>query len=120
MTRARGWSRGPAHDHRLVGVSRRSGNRLLLDRALHAAGARVTWAYETEHLSSGLGLVEAGLGVAVVPRLALPRGRHPVLVARPIGRPVVERAAGILLRQGASLSPGAQACMALVEERMAA
>jgi DNA-binding transcriptional LysR family regulator len=65
-------------DERLVGVSRRSGNRLILDRALLPRGINPHWLYEAEHLSTSLGLVEAGLGVAVVPRLALPRGAHPV------------------------------------------
>ena len=85
---------------RLVGVSRRSGNRLILDRALLPRGINPNWQYETEHLSTSFGLVEAGLGVAVAPRLALPRGTHPVLVTRPVVDPLVERATGLLTRRG--------------------
>ncbi|MFC3125283.1 LysR family transcriptional regulator [Pseudoroseomonas globiformis] len=103
----------------LVGVSRRSGNRLILDRALLPRGIQPNWHYEAEHLSTSLGLVEAGLGVAVVPRLALPRGPHPVLVARTLTDPVIERATGVALRRGASPAPAARALLDLLEGRMA-
>ena len=103
---------------RLVGVSRRSGNRLILDRALLPRGINPNWRYEAEHLSTSLGLVEAGLGVAVVPRLALPRGVHPVLVARPLVDPLVERATGIVLRRGAEPAPAARTLLDLLTERL--
>jgi DNA-binding transcriptional LysR family regulator len=103
---------------KLVGVSRRSGNRLILDRALLPHGIVPAWHYEAEHLSTSLGLVEAGLGVAVVPRLALPREAHPVLVARPLREPEVDRATGLLLRRGAEPGPAARALMDLLEAGM--
>jgi len=105
---------------RLVGVSRRSGNRLILDRALLPHGIAPAWHYEAEHLSTSLGLVEAGLGVAVVPRLALPREVHPVLVARPLHDPRVDRATGLLLRRGSAPGPAARALIALLEKGMRA
>ncbi|MCQ4159262.1 LysR family transcriptional regulator [Roseomonas sp. GC11] len=105
---------------KLVGVSRRSGNRLILDRALLPQGIRPNWHYEAEHLSTSLGLAEAGLGVAVVPRLALPRSPHPVLVARPLEAPRIERATGLVLRRGSSPAPATRALLDLLERRMAA
>jgi DNA-binding transcriptional LysR family regulator len=102
----------------LVGVSRRSGNRLILDRALLPRGIQPNWHYEAEHLSTSLGLVEAGLGVAIVPRLALPRDPHPVLVARPLTDPSIERATGVVLRRGAVPGPAARALLDLLERRM--
>jgi DNA-binding transcriptional LysR family regulator len=105
-------------DEPLVGVSRRSGNRLILDRALLPRGIQPTWRYEAEHLSTSLGLVEAGLGVAVVPRLALPRDPHPVLVARPLTDPSIDRATGVVLRRGAVPGPAARALLDLLERRM--
>lgn len=104
---------------RLVGVSRRSGNRLILDRALLPRNIRPAWRYETEHLSSCLGLVEAGLGIAVVPRLSLPRGAHPVLVARGLVDPLIERVTGLILRRGLAPAPAAQALLDLLAERLA-
>jgi DNA-binding transcriptional LysR family regulator len=106
-------------DERLVGVSRRSGNRLILDRALLPRGINPHWLYEAEHLSTSLGLVEAGLGVAVVPRLALPRGAHPVLVARPLVDPLVERRTGVVLRRGSEPAPAARALLDLLADRLA-
>ena len=103
---------------RLVGVSRRSGNRLILDRALLPRGIQPNWHYEAEHLSTSLGLVEAGLGVAVVPRLALPRSPHPVLVSRPLEEPRVERVTGLVMRRGASPGPAARALLDMLERRM--
>ena len=105
---------------RLVGVSRRSGNRLILDRALLPAGIRPNWHYEAEHLSTSLGLVEAGLGVAVVPRLALPRDPHPLLVSRPLHDPAVDRATGLVLRRGSTPGPAARTLMDLLERGMRA
>ena len=104
---------------RLVGVSRRSGNRLILDRALLPRNISPAWRYETEHLSSSLGLVEAGLGIAVVPRLALPRGAHPVLVARALVDPLIERTTGLILRRGFAPAPAAQALLELLVGRLA-
>ena len=105
---------------RLVGVSRRSGNRLILVRALLPAGIRPNWHYEAEHLSTSLGLVEAGLGVAVVPRLALPRDPHPLLVSRPLHDPAVDRATGLVLRRGSTPGPAARTLMDLLERGMRA
>ena len=51
---------------RLITVSRDSGNRTLLDNALSAEGIRLNSFYEVQHLSTSLGLVESGLGVAIL------------------------------------------------------
>ncbi|SEQ64725.1 LysR substrate binding domain-containing protein [Pseudomonas lutea] len=56
-----------------------------------------------------LGMVEAGLGIAAVPAMALPAGHHPVLTSVPLIDPVVERHVGIIKRRGRALSPAAAA-----------
>ncbi|EHM01299.1 LysR substrate binding domain protein [Acetobacteraceae bacterium AT-5844] len=118
LAKKRGLKWADLHNETLVGVSRRSGNRLILDRALLPRGIQPNWRYEAEHLSTSLGLVEAGLGVAVVPRLALPREAHPVLVARPLADPKIERATGVMLRRGAVPGPAARALLDLLKRRM--
>ena len=95
-------------DHPLITVSRSSGNRLLLDGALVKAGLNLAWSFEVNHLSTSLGLVEAGLGVSVLPRLATPQLPHPILVTRKISNPTVSRTLGILRRQGLTLPPATQ------------
>lgn len=65
------------------------------------------WTYEVTHLSTSLGLVEAGLGISVLPKMATPQGDHPFLVTRPIQDPEVSRTIGVVRRRGGSMSPAA-------------
>ena len=48
--------------YRFITVGRLSGNRIILDAALAGLQVRPRWFYEVQHLSTSLGLVEAGLG----------------------------------------------------------
>jgi DNA-binding transcriptional LysR family regulator len=91
----------------LIGVSRNSGNRMILDNALAASKIGLNWFYEVNHLSTSLGLVEAGLGISVLPRLATPQSKHPLIVSIPIKEPVVSRTIGIVERRSGRLSPAA-------------
>jgi DNA-binding transcriptional LysR family regulator len=91
-----------------ITVGRQSGNRLIMDLGLANSEWRPKWSYEVQHLSTSLGLVEAGLGVAALPRLAMPRGPHPVLVSRPLVNPVLSRTMGLIRRRSHRLSPAAQ------------
>jgi DNA-binding transcriptional LysR family regulator len=94
--------------HPLVVVDRSSGNRTLLDGALARHNLKLNWFYEVTHLNTSLGLVEAGLGISVLPRLATPQDEHPFLVTRPIVNPVVSRTIGIVQRRSSALSPAAE------------
>jgi DNA-binding transcriptional LysR family regulator len=95
-------------------VARESGNRLLLDLALTEVPVRPRWFCEVRHVSSLVSLVEAGLGVAAVPRLAMPVGAHPTLVSIPLVEPTIERTVGLIRRRGRVLSPAAQQLYDLV------
>jgi DNA-binding transcriptional LysR family regulator len=92
----------------LVAVSRASANRMLLDATLVRAGVRLSWSYEVTHLSTSLGLVEAGLGISVLPKLATPQNEHPIIVTRPIGKPEVSRTIGVVRRRGGRLAPATE------------
>jgi DNA-binding transcriptional LysR family regulator len=105
--------------HRFITVGRLSGNRIILDAALAGLPVRPRWFYEVQHLSTSLGLVEAGLGVAAVPKLAAPTGPHAVLVVRPLVDPVVTRIMGIIHRHGTTLSPAAQQFHRILKDRWA-
>ena len=91
-----------------MAVSRTSGNRIMLDAALVRAGVSLSWSYEVTHLSTSLGLVEAGLGISVLPKLATPQGDHPIIVTRPIRNPEVSRTIGVVRRRGGRLAPAAE------------
>ena len=51
---------------RLITAGQQSGNMRLLERALHGIDWRPETAYEIDHLTTSLGLVTAGLGIAVL------------------------------------------------------
>jgi DNA-binding transcriptional LysR family regulator len=63
---------------------------------------------ETRHVTTMLGLIEAGLGVAAVPSMAMPMRDHPILTSVPLVDPVVTRRVGIVRRRGRPLAPAAQ------------
>lgn len=92
----------------LIGVSRASGNRMILENALARTGTRLAFQYEVNHLTTSLGLVERGLGLSVLPRLATPPGDHPTIVVKQISDPVVQRTIGLVERRTVRLSPAAQ------------
>ncbi len=91
----------------LIGVSQRSGNRDVVEQALANSGVQLDWFFEVNHLSTSLGLVEAGLGASVLPRLATPPGEHPTLAIIPLVEPCVSRKIGIVERRDGRLSPAA-------------
>ncbi|MEY8709786.1 LysR family transcriptional regulator [Mangrovibacter phragmitis] len=95
-------------DAKLIGVRRSSGNRLLIDSALESLEWKPNWFYEVRHLSTSLGMVEAGLGVAVVPKLAMPMEEHHTLVSRPLVDPVIRRTLGLVLKRGNTMSTAAE------------
>jgi len=100
------WSQLSEYDY--IAVSRTSGNRLLLDQALVGVQGLPQSIYETQHVTTMLGLVEAGLGVAAVPSMAMPGADHPLLLSVPLVEPIVTRKIGLIRRRGRSLSPAAQ------------
>lgn len=100
------WAELGEYDYMTVGKA--SGNRMLLDLALGNIPTRPQWYCEVRHVTTLVGLVEAGLGIAAVPRLAMPPGEHPALTSVPLVDPVVERTVGLIRKRGRSLSPAAQ------------
>jgi DNA-binding transcriptional LysR family regulator len=92
----------------LIGVSRASGNRMILDSALAKSDVKLTFLFEVNHLTTSLGLVERGLGISVLPKLATPPGDHPTIITKTIAYPEVKRTIGVVERRAARLSPAAQ------------
>jgi DNA-binding transcriptional LysR family regulator len=66
---------------------------------------------------SVVSLVEAGVGIAAVPRLAMPDDDHPLLVSVPLVDPVVSRTVGLIRRRGRVLSAAAQQLYDMIGER---
>jgi DNA-binding transcriptional LysR family regulator len=102
--------------HPFITVSKSTGIRLLLDLALADVPNRPIWTYEVQHVSMLPALVEAGLGVAAVPRLAIPDRPHSRLTSVPLVNPVVMRTLGLMRRRGRSLSPAAEQLYAMIAQ----
>lgn len=103
-------------EYDFISVGRASGNRVLLDQALAGVRGRPQAIYEAQHVTTMIGLVEAGLGVAAVPAMAMPGPDHPLLVSLPLVEPVVTRKVGLIRRRGRSLSTAAQQLYDLFED----
>ncbi len=98
---------------RLILPGQGSSNRPLLDGKLPDA-IKLRWQYEVQRSSTAVGMVAAGLGVAVVPSLAIQPGTYPSLRVVPLVQPVVERTFVLLRRKGSVLSPAAEALVKIV------
>ncbi|MBE7939774.1 LysR family transcriptional regulator [Ramlibacter sp.] len=92
----------------LARVSNASRNRLFIDQALADLPPLPRPVCEVRHVSTLVGLVEIGLALAVVPRLALPPRPGAVRGVK-LDQPAVTRTVGIIRRTGRSLSPAAEA-----------
>jgi DNA-binding transcriptional LysR family regulator len=88
-------------------VAKASGNRFLLDLALADTPGRPRSFCEVRHVMTVVSLVEAGLGIAAVPQLAMPPRDHPTLASIPLVEPAVTRTVGLIRRRGIALSPAA-------------
>ena len=96
------------NEHEYMTVTKASGNRMVLDQALTDTPLRPRWFCEVRHVLTIVGLVEAGLGIAAVPRLAMPPADHPLLVSVPLVAPAVERTIGLIRMRARHLPPAAQ------------
>lgn len=99
------WAQMFAYDY--ISLDKTSGNRLVMDQALVNAQPHRPSICETRHVTTMIGLVEAGLGVAAVPSIAMPMTSHPILVSVPLVEPEVVRNVGLIKRRGRSLTPAA-------------
>jgi DNA-binding transcriptional LysR family regulator len=95
-------------EHRLIGVSRESGNRVVLENALAQNSIQIRWAYEVNHVSTAMGLTDRGLGASILPLLAAPLQTNQHITAVPIIEPKITRTIGLLQRRGANLSTAAR------------
>lgn len=100
---------------RFITVGKNSGNRVLLDSALASLPARPTSFFEVAHVSSLLGLVEVGLGVAAVPKLALSAENRSTHKGIALIEPEVSRTLGLLYRKNNELSPTARVLYDLIK-----
>lgn len=104
--------------HPFIHLSRNSSVRQTLDAALHPLQTNTL--LELDQLASVMGMVEAGLGISVVPALTLFHFERPGLVTRPLAIARLTRKIYLVRRQQESLSAAAQALHDLIVLRMKA
>lgn len=98
----------------LVLLDHDSGSRRLIDRALAEHGVAHTVAQEVGHPTTIFRMLDAGLGISVIPTLALPPEGLARLAVRPLA-PRVDREVMLVHRRNRALSPIAQAAWDLVK-----
>ena len=99
----------------LVMLDYASGSRPIIDAVMQEYGVNATVVQELGHSATVFGLVEAGVGVSVLPWLALPLPAGAALVARPLV-PRAERTVELVRRRDRSLSPAAEAVWGLIRQ----
>ena len=105
----------------LILLSQGSNARQQFDRAVRdEVGAPATaLRYDVTNMGTAAGMVRQGLGVSVLPRLALPELNLSGLRCTPLCDASARRYIGLLHRRDRSLSPAAQALVAQLEKAMA-
>lgn len=81
----------------------------LAEAGFAAAGIALEPAFEATFVGTLLGLVRAGLGIAIVPGYAVMLEDRSLVASKQLTAPVIEREVTWIRRSGLSLSPAAQA-----------
>ena len=80
---------------------------------------RFTPAFEAEHLTTIVAMVDCGFGVAALPEIAAGAVSQTGIVQRPLIGPVAERSIGLVTSRNRSLSPAAAALVGTLKEYLA-
>ena len=100
----------------VVMLGPRSGTSRLLAARLPPEARQLTGRYEVQHLSTMIGFLEAGVGVGIVPLMAMRAMEGRALTQRPLVAPELSRTVAVIERRDASLSPAAERLKALLLE----
>ena len=111
------WHSGPRWsalaEHPVILLDHASGSRRLIDQALARHGTSHRVVQDVGHATTAFEMVRAGLGVTVMPGLAVSDSGLPGLRARPLV-PLVDRAIVLAHRRNREPSPLAQCLWALI------
>lgn len=95
--------------HPLVALTRDSAIRRLMEIGFESAELQLTPAYEVHQIATALGMVKAGLGIAVLPTYARSGMLSEEIVARPLTDPDIGRDIVLIHASGRSVSPAVSA-----------
>jgi len=117
LARARDLSLKVLARHPFIHLSRNSSVRQALDAALHPLKPQTV--LEVDQLATVMGMVEAGVGISIIPALTLFHFERDTLARRPLRVPGLKRSVYVVTRAEGSLSVAAQTLHDLVVARMA-
>ena len=89
----------------MITLTRDSGIRLLVELGYETAELPLHPVYEVSQITTALALVEAGLGIAVLPTYARAANPHGTLAARPLTNPTIARDIVMIRAAGRSPAP---------------
>lgn len=98
----------------LITLTRDSGIRLLVEVGFEASEIPLRPAYEVGQVTTAIALVEAGLGVAVLPTYALAAARCRKVTGKPLTDPNISREVVMIHATGRSISPAVSAFATVV------
>lgn len=104
----------------LIMIGGQSANRVLIDYQLARKRINMESHYEVQHLSTAIGLVSAGVGVAILPFSSIPNSARSTVCRVPLVAPVISRTLVLTRRRSATLSPAAAAFYDLLTSEMRA
>ena len=97
-------------DQPRISLSQSSAFRPLVDNVFASLGlAPARPRFEVGYMGTAVALVEAGLGISILPERAASLARTNAACWRPLASPIVTQASTLVTRAGRSLSPGARA-----------
>jgi DNA-binding transcriptional LysR family regulator len=100
------WSELEGHDY--IAIARSSGNRILMDLALFGTPLSLRQYCEVQHYSTLVQLVQARVGIGVVPRMGLPSATSKSFATVSLVEPTISRQLGLIKRRDRSLDVAAQ------------
>lgn len=103
-------------DQSLILLNQTTASGLSFKHAISESKLILPRLYQVQHSTTALGLVNAGLGAAILPSLNLFQGVYPRIHAIPLVDPRVEREIGMIHRQDTALTPAARNFCELVRE----
>lgn len=103
----------------LIMIGGQSANRVLIDYQLARKRISMESQYEVQHLSTAIGLVSAGVGVAILPFSTMQDGERSTVRRIPLIEPVISRTLALTRRKTATLSPAAKAFYELLSDELA-
>ena len=84
----------------LIRISSQTGNRVLIDDALGNRRETMRWMFEVQHIASAVSLVAAGVGLTVVPRVAIDVIKGAGVTAVTLRDPSITRTLAVVTRRG--------------------